>query len=261
MAVLKIIDTDANNIEEFGMCGYKNTQNEGYRLKLDWSKQRFQEGMLCKMLYSDEEGAIGAIEYIPGEFAWRPVEAKDYMFIHCIFILPKKYKEKGNGLKLLDACIRDAQEKEMKGVAVVTRKGSWMAKKDLFMKRGFKIVDKTKPDFELMALKFKETDESPRFLTSENSIPEALQKGLAIFYTYQCPYVHKAITEITEVAEKDYQLNVKLNQASSAKEAQKFPGAYGSFGIAYNGTFIADHPISKTRFKNIMNKIIENEKA
>ncbi len=37
----------------------------------------------------------------------------------------------------------------MKGVAVVTRKGSFMAKKDIFLKKGFHVVDLAKPDFEL----------------------------------------------------------------------------------------------------------------
>jgi len=42
----------------------------------------------------------------------------------------------------------------MQGVAVVTRKGSFMAKKDVFLKNGFVLADKAEPDFELLVIKF-----------------------------------------------------------------------------------------------------------
>jgi hypothetical protein len=38
--------------------------------------------------------------------------------------------------------------------AVVTRKGAFMAKKEIFVKKGFVLVDEAKPDFELPYLKF-----------------------------------------------------------------------------------------------------------
>ena len=41
------------------------------------------------------------------------------------------------------------------------------------------------------------------------------------------------------------------------KEAQNSPCAFGTFCILYNGKAIAYHPISNTRFTNIMNKILK----
>jgi hypothetical protein len=81
MAV-KIVDTNSDNILEFGICGYRNIKQEGLRRKIEWLKDRFTEGMKIKTLYSDRDGTQGMIEYVPGEYSWRPVEASGYMFIH-----------------------------------------------------------------------------------------------------------------------------------------------------------------------------------
>ncbi len=76
------------------------------------------------------------IEYILGEYCWRPVEASGYVFIHCIFVgFKRAYKGKGYGSLLLDECLKDSKEENTYGVAVVTRKGTFMAGKDLFLKR------------------------------------------------------------------------------------------------------------------------------
>lgn len=257
MSELKILSSNAENIEEFGMCGYKNTKNEGYKLKLDWIKERFKEGLECKVLHSEKEGAVGAIEYIPAEYAWRPIKAEGFMFIHCIFIIPKKYKEKGNGIKLLEACIDDAKAQGKNGVVVVVRKGTWMAKKELFLRKGFVVVDKAKPDFELLSLKFNEEVVDPCFAAESSKTLEELGKGLVIFTSHQCPYTYKSVTEISEVAKNQYDIVPDVINFSTAKEAQQSPGAFGTFCIAYDGEIIADHPISKTRFQNIMNKILK----
>ncbi len=104
------------------------------------------------------------LEYIPGKYAHRPVAADGYMFIHCIFVgFKAEFKGKGYASAMLDVCINEAKEQGMKGVAVVTRKGSFMAKKDIFVKKGFHVVDLAKPDFELLALKFKPDTADPKF--------------------------------------------------------------------------------------------------
>jgi len=83
MANIEIINTNVDTICDYGFCGYKNIKNEEYRRKLEWLKQRFTEGMKFKVLYSVKDGSLGFIEYIPGKYAWRAVEASGYMVIHC----------------------------------------------------------------------------------------------------------------------------------------------------------------------------------
>lgn len=129
---IKIIELTQDNIYDHVLCGYKDPTRESFKKKADWLKKRFAEGLRYKVLYSENEGSFGNIEYIPGEYAWRPVQAKNFMFIQCISIEKKKFREQGLGWILVQSCIDDARENGMDGVAIVTRKGSWMASPELF---------------------------------------------------------------------------------------------------------------------------------
>ncbi len=84
------------------------------------------------------------IEYVPGEHAWRAVDAKDYMFIHCMWTSANKYKSKGYASLLIDECINDAEKQGMSGVAVVTSEGPFMTGKDLFLE-GYSCLGQARP--------------------------------------------------------------------------------------------------------------------
>jgi len=188
MERIEIIDTNADNILEYGVCGYKNIKREGYPEKIEWLKDRFPEGMKIKTLYSVEDGNQGMIEYIPGEYCWRPIEAIGYMFIHCIFVgFKRAYKGKGYVTLLVDECLKDAVKEDMQGVAVVTRKGSFMAGKELFVKNGFEVMDKASPDFELLVKKLNKKALSPRFKGDWERSLSQYSKGLTIIRADQCP--------------------------------------------------------------------------
>ena len=155
MKELEIIDTDAENIADYPICTYKEAKQEGYQRKMAWLKKRYTQGLRFKLLQSDEDGTIGTIEYVPGEYNWRAVEAEGYMVIHCIFLVPRKYKGKGYGSLMLQECLKDARMEKMLGAAVVTRKGTWMAGKELFLKHDFEVVDEAPPDFHLLVKRYK----------------------------------------------------------------------------------------------------------
>ncbi len=254
MNEIEIIDMNADNIYDYGFCGIKNIKLEGYKRKTDWLKQRFSEGMRFKVLYSAKEGSVGIIEYIPGRYAWRAVEAKGYMFIHCLFILYKKYQRKGYGSLLVKECLKDAKKEKMNGAAVVTRKGPWMAKKELFLRNGFELVDEAPPDFELLVKKFKKGAPLPKFRGDWRERLSQYSKGLTIIRSDQCPYLEKWIKEISETAQERYGLKARIVELETCRDAQKAPSAYGTYSIVYNGKLLADHPISNKRFMNIMNK-------
>lgn len=258
MEGIKIVDTNADNILKYGVCGYKNIKRAGYPEKIKWLKDRFKEGLKIKTLYSDKDGTQGMIEYIPGEYCWRPVEASGYMFIHCIFAGFKgAYKGKGHGSLLLKECLEDAKNKNMHGVAVVTRKGPFMAGKELFVKNGFEVVDTAPPDFELLVKKFNKDVSTLKFREDWGKKLSKYGKGLTIIRADQCPYSVKNVKEICETAKKTYGIKPYITSLKSYKEAQNSPCAFGTFCIVYNGNIIAHHPISNTRFTNIMNKIIK----
>ena len=139
MSSPRIVNVDENNISEHPPKCFLNPKNDGYLVKREWLKKRFSEGLIIKNLYLQEENKCnGFIEYAPGEYAWRAVDAKDYMFIHCIWITPNKYKGKGYGSRLVKECIKDAEKQGKNGIVVVTSEGPFMAGKDLFLKKKFK---------------------------------------------------------------------------------------------------------------------------
>ena len=253
MSDIEIVDTNADNIHNYGFCGYKNIKQEGYSRKLDWLKRRFSEGMQFKVLCSENDGAVGFIEYIPGEYTWRAIEAKGYVVIHCIANFYAKNRTKGYGTLLVEETIRDADSENMKGVAVVTRKGTWMAGNGLFLRNGFEVVDTAPPDFELLVRRLRNAP-APRFTGDWNSRLSRHGSGMTIIRSDQCPYVAKCVNEITETAEVAYGIKPEIVELRDCRESQNAPSAFTIFGVVYNGKLVADHPISNTRFRNIMDK-------
>jgi N-acetylglutamate synthase-like GNAT family acetyltransferase len=147
----KIIDVTAENVVEKGFfCCMSKPKTAGYRRKLSWRKARFAEGMRIKMYELPQRGFI---EYIPGEYAWRTVDAKGDMFIHCLWIVGKS-KGQGLGGRLLKECIKDAREAGMHGVAMPTSEGNWLAGKELLLQHGFKLVAQAPPAFNLTVMQF-----------------------------------------------------------------------------------------------------------
>ena len=249
-----------DNFLDFGVCGYKDAKKHiELRKKFEWFKKYYPKGLRIKIICLKNSGYQGMIEYIPGKYAHRPVNAKNYMFIHCVFVgFKKEFKGKGYATSLIQECINDAKKSRMNGVAVLTRKGSFMAKKDIFVKMGFKIVEKTNPDFELLALKFDESKTNPSFRNMDEQLRK-YQKGLFILRSVQCPYTEKNVNAIVDSAKNKFKLPVTLVDFIDSSEVQHSPCAFGSFCIIFNGKIISHHPISNTRFENIINnKIIKN---
>ena len=253
MSEVEIRDIDSSNLCDYGYCGYKGPKQEGYRRKTEWLKKRFAEGMRLEVLHAPDEGAVGFIEYIPGEYTWRPIDALGYLTIHCIMIHRKKYKQGGYGSLLLETCLRDAKKVKANGVAVVTSKGTWMAGSGLFLKHGFEPVDSAPPSFELLVKKMKKGP-LPRFRGGWEKRARSYGKGLVIIRSDQCPCVAKSTDDILDTA-KALGVSARVKELRTCKQARNAPSPYGIFNIVYDGRVIADHPISSTRFKNIMKQI------
>jgi len=252
MTDIEIIDLTPENIAEYGVCGYKDVEKHlELRRKIDWVKEYYPKGLRIKAIISKKGGYQGMLEYIPGKYAHRPVEADGYMFIHCLFVgFKNEFKGKGLASSLIDECIKDAKGANMNGVAVVTRKGPFMAKKEIFLKKGFVLVDETKPDFELLVLKFNQNSADPKF---KKTNLDNYSKGLTVIRSAQCPYSVKNVNAILETAKK-LKIKADLIEIKDSESAQQTPCAFGTFCIIHNNEVISHHPISNTRFENIMAK-------
>jgi hypothetical protein len=249
-----IVNIDKTNIDQYPPTCFLNPNNEGYKIKLDWLKKRFNEGLKIKQLYLEKQGKCnGFIEYVPGKYAWRAVKAEGYIFVHCLWITPNNVKNQGFGSKLIDECITDAEKQKKFGIVTITSEGSFMAGKDVFLKNGFESIESAKPSFELMVKTLKKGP-FPKFKDTDSQLKK--YSGFNIIYSKQCPWVARSINELSEIAEKN-NLKPKIIELKTAKEAQNAPSIYGIFNIVYDGKLLADHYISSRRFQNIINKEIK----
>lgn len=239
--------THENAIKESMFC-IKNPKYPGFELKQNWLKERNKEGLKLKLLKNHDE-TVGFIEYVPIENAWRPVKGKNYLFIHCMWVYPKKNYNQGYGSKLLQHCIEEAKQNKMNGVASIVSKGSWMTDKALFLKNGFEVVD-AKDRFELVVKKINDSS-LPEFADWENE--QQKYQGLNLIYANQCPLFLKPVEDMKATA-KEFGLELKISILDSAKKSQQAPSGYGVYSLVYNGKLLSDHYISNTRFKNILTK-------
>lgn len=252
MADYRIVAVDSSNVEELGFFCVKNKKHPGYIAKLSWLQKRFDEGMRVKLIITTEGKQAGFLEYTPGEYSWRVVNAPDYLVIHCLWVASKKFPYKGMASALLDDCLKDAKSSGKRGVAVVTSDGPWMAAKNVFVNHGYEQLDAAPPHFQLMAKRLRKGPE-PSFPNNWSQRLSQYQ-GLQLIYTNQCPYIRKAVAELPPVA-KQHGIQLHLVELWDAAEArEKMPSPYGTISLVYNGRQLADHPISATRFRNILQK-------
>lgn len=255
-ADIEIISLTPDNIADYGVCGYKDVKKHlELRNKIEWFGKYYPRGLRIKIVNSRTGGYQGMIEYLPGEYAHRPVDARGYMFIHCVFVgFKKEYKGRGYASALIEECIRDAKAAGMQGVAVVTRKGPFMVDCPIFLKNDFQIVDSAPPDFDLLVKKFNAQTPDSQFKSHMDASLENYKEGLTVMRSVQCPYTEKNVNAILDTAKEKFNLEARLVDLSDAEAAQNCPCAFGAFCIIYNGEIISYHPISNARFTNIMSK-------
>jgi len=143
----------------------------------------------------------------------------------------------------------------MKGVAVMVREGPWMADRRSFLGNGFEPVDSAPPDFELLVRKFDRDAANPAFKQDWDRKLARCGRGLTLIHSGQCPHSVKFVSEIVEAAKDEYHIKPKVVELKSWRDAQNAPTPYAVFSLIYNGRLLADHPISRTRFRNIMRKL------
>jgi ribosomal protein S18 acetylase RimI-like enzyme len=227
-----------------------NPKHPSYHFKVKWFQQRFEEGLRIKLLYPDgEKKAAAYIEYVPGEKAWRPVDAPGYLFIHCLWVSPDKNKKLGYGSALINHCLQEAKTQGKKGLAVISSSDSFMAEKQVFEKNGFTLLQSAK-NHELLVLPIS-NGALPKMNDHAAHLPN--YHGLHIVYSAQCPWVARFVDEVKQ--SPDYkQLKISITELKTPEEAQQAPSFYGVFTLINNGKLLSSHYISSTRFNNILRK-------
>jgi len=222
------------------LCGHSPTYRRGYDAKMEWMRERIREGMRYTLLQVKGRNA-GMIEYIPGEYAWRGVEAKGYLFIHCFWVVGKN-RGHGYGRQLLQACLEDA--KGTNGAAVVVSKTHWLPTPKLFLKNGFELADQAAPSFDLLVKRLNPEAPPPRFRHNTQNIPP----GLTLFHSDQCPYTQNVADIVRKVSEQ-LKIPVNIVHVDSAKAAQESPCLNGTLGYFFDGELLTYRP---TGTKNLL---------
>lgn len=236
------------NVDETGFfCCMSKKNSPGYQRKLVWLQERFTEGLKIKLLPMPERGFI---EYIPGEFAWRTVNADGYMFIHCLWVVGKS-KGKGFGRYLLQACENDARKLGMAGVAVVASRANWSTSEKIFLENGFQTVEKAKPAFSLMVKKFRDAP-NPSFIPKIENRVSQYQDGFTVFLSGQCPYLDDAVASVEAIAKAGNEKCTLITLQTAAEVRALSPTAYGVFDIIYHGREISYHYLYQ---KDILSRI------
>ena len=217
-------------------------------------RRRFDEG-LRYLLFRNEQGKpLGFLEYVPGEYAWRPVEAKGWLFVHCLWVYPLGQKVGGLGGRLIRACLDEARAAGAAGVAAMVSDGPWMSGKAVFLRHGFEVVAEA-DRFQLVVNRLKKGP-APRFRDIGANL--AKYRGLHVVYAPQCPMVPKSVSDLAEMA-AEHGLKLRVTVLDTARLAQQAPSLYGVFNLVWNGRLLSDHYVSKGRFRNILRKEILKE--
>lgn len=247
---MKIIDVTTDNVEERGFfCLMSRRKSTGYERKLKWLKARFDEGLQIKML-DLSKGGRGFIEYIPGEFAWRPVDAAGYLFIHCLWVVGKS-KGKGYAKRLLEECLTDAERQGAKGVAMVTSEGNWLVGRKLLTSCGFESVDQAPSGYELLAKNF-EPAPPPEFPTDWEQRAASFGRGMTVVRTDQCPYLDDAVNIALEVASARG-IPARAVELTSAREIRnRAPSPYGVFTIVLDGEVLSHFYQPKKKLNELL---------
>jgi L-amino acid N-acyltransferase YncA len=239
------------NLADCGIGCLTGPKNIGYQTKIEWLQERFAEGLRFLLFRDSKNKPLGFLEYVPGEYAWRPVDAKGWFFVHCLWVYSREQKVGGLGGRLIAACVEEARQNNAIGVAAMVSAEPWMASNKIFLKNEFEEVAAI-DRFQLIAYRLREGPE-PRFRGIEGNLRK--YRGLHVVYTAQCPMLPKSVQDLSEMA-AEHGLKLNVTELKSAREAQNAPSYYGVFSLIWNGRLLSDHYVSKGRFKNILRKDI-----
>ena len=248
---LSLLDITRDNVDVYGLYCISNRKYPGFKKKKEWFLQEREHGLTIRLLLTDKGDKAGFIEFIQGEYAWRPVHAPDSLFIHCIMVLSKKHQKQGAASRLIQSCLEDAKAQNKGSVSVVCSDKSWMAGKEIFLKNGFSLIAQ-KERFDLLWYPLKNNAEEPSFLEWEKA--REANSGWNLVYSFQCPLNARSLEDLPPLAEENT-IDLHFTELRSAEDAQKAPSGFGTYTMLQDNKLVNDYYISKTRFGNILKKM------
>ncbi len=233
-----IMQLNSENIDSEHICCAISDKKcaESYQSKKDWLKSEFNNGYVFRRL---NERAKVFIEYGPAETAWVPITAPNFLNVNCFWV-SGKYKKSGYGKALLQSAVEDAKKQGKNGLVTVvgTKKFHFMSDTKWLLRQGFEEEEKISSGFSLLALKFGDIPEHPKFNASVISGECPEKKGIVVYYSNRCPFSAFHANESLVVTAKKRNLPLKVIKLNTLKEAQSAPSPATIFSLFLDGQFV-----------------------
>jgi GNAT superfamily N-acetyltransferase len=255
METTEIITLNPANITDEHICcaiGNDKTSESRSIQKKVWLKEQFEKGFVFKKV--NVRGKV-FIEYVPAEYAWKPVLAPGYNLINCFWV-SGRYKGQGYGRLLMEECIEDSRHAN--GLVVVSGKKNmpWLTPKKFYQNFGFETCDEAPPAFELLVKKFTRDAPDPQFKEVVRSGTIEDKDGVVIMYSHQCPF-HEDFVDIMLDTAKEMGLPAKKVKIDSLEAAQNVPYPTGLAGVYLNGRFLSYEITTAKRFEKIIREQLD----
>lgn len=244
---VEVIPLSPEKYADLGLGCLRGKKHPGYEPRRQWLLQQQNNGLLLYELMVNHQ-PTGFIEALPAEHSWRAVDAPGYLVIQCLYVLGKEYHSRGYAGQLIQTCISQARQKGMAGVAALSADCSMTPRRDIFLKYGFRSCDEH-AGYELMAYPFSAGTPLPHFTKQ----PADAYHELTLRYSAQCPMQTKAAIDIAAFC-KENDIDIHLSEVTTAEQAHRTPCPLGTFALLYRQQLVCGHPISASRFRNILTK-------
>lgn len=240
--------TKENIDKEHICCAISSNKDVQVISKKDWLRDRFDDGLV--FLKSVERGKC-FIEYIPAENAWNPIDAKDYMYIDCLWVAGS-FKGHGYSSELLEYCINDSKEKGKKGLCILcaNKKKPFLADPKFLKYKGFQVCDEADNGVELWYLPFDDINEKPRFKECAKHV-SINEKGYVLYYTSQCPFNAKYVPMLEDIA-KEHNVPFKTIHITTKKQAQSVPTPITTYALFYDGEYLTNEQMNVNKFLRLV---------
>lgn len=246
--------TAENLADEHLCCIIRSKPHPGVEAKRQWLFERLKEGHVFRKLNDRatvglKEKATVFIEYAPLETAWVPITGDNYYYIYCLWVSGSS-KGKGYGKALMKYCLEDARAKGKSGVCMLGagKQKAWLSDQSFAKKFGFEVVDTTDYGYELLAISFDGT--KPRFAPGVKT-PEIERRELTIYYSMQCPFIHRRIETIQQYCAENG-VPCSFLQVDTLQKAKELPCVFNNWAVFYNGRFETVNLLDIPQLKRIL---------
>ena len=240
--------TKENIDKEHICCAISSNKDVQVISKKDWLRDRFDDGLV--FLKSVERGKC-FIEYIPAENAWNPIDAKDYMYIDCLWVAGS-FKGHGYSNELLDMCIKDSKEKGKRGLCILcaNKKKPFLSDPKFLKYKGFMPCDVADNGIELWYLPFDDVSDKPKFKDCAKHV-SINELGYVLYYTSQCPFNAKYVPMLVDIA-KEHNVAFKAIHITNKEQAQSVPTPITTYSLFHDGEYLTNEQMNVNKFLRLI---------